>query len=118
MQALTQYFEAEKAVHEHIGFTEQWKVYPLEDSTEMYWHVNRNDVYFAETIDALRYGLSEEGMFDNPEELPEEDYYKNNLIRTEYIYRGSEYTGILVDTQTDGNKFLQIFDNSKEVKIG
>ncbi len=32
------------------------------------------------------------------------------------VYRGQDYTMISVDTHVDGNKFLQIFDNKKEVK--
>lgn len=33
-----------------------------------------------------------------------------------WVYRADELTMICVDTQTDGNKFLMIFDNAKEVE--
>lgn len=33
---------------------------------------------------------------------------------SKWVYRGEMYTMIVVDTQTDGNKFLRIFDNAKE----
>jgi hypothetical protein len=34
-----------------------------------------------------------------------------------WVYRGAEYTMVCVDTRTDGNKFLMVFDNKKEIKI-
>ena len=114
MIELTQYFEAEKAVHAHIGYTEQWRVYPLEDSTGMYWHLHNGKIYFAESIEALQYGLTEEGLFESPSEFDKADYYGEYIEGT---YKGDQYTGFTMDTHTDGNSFLSIFDNSKEVKI-
>jgi hypothetical protein len=56
------------------------------------------------------------------QDLDDEDagnYYSNEIYTQrhlpKWIYRGAEYTMIVVDTHTDGNKFLQIFDNSKEI---
>lgn len=54
-----------------------------------------------------------------------DEYFKlqmySNEIYTQrflpkWVYRGKDYTMICVDTHTDGNKFLQIFDNSKEIR--
>ena len=48
------------------------------------------------------------------------DYYQNEIYTQRFlpkwVYRGKEYTMICVDTRTDGNTFLQVFDNSKEIK--
>lgn len=33
-----------------------------------------------------------------------------------WIYRGKDYTMILIDIHTDGNRFLAIYDNKKEIK--
>jgi len=54
------------------------------------------------------------------EELKDDaDYYEDTIYQQrflpKYIYEGLEYTMISVDTQTDGNKFLAVFDNKKKV---
>jgi hypothetical protein len=33
-----------------------------------------------------------------------------------WVYRKDDFTMICADTQTDGNKYLMIFDNQKECK--
>ena len=33
-----------------------------------------------------------------------------------WVYRGEKYTMVCMDTHTDGNKFLGIFENDKEIK--
>lgn len=61
---------------------------------------------FAETLEELE---SEEG-----------DYYEHEIYTQRFlpkwVYRGEDYTMICVDTRVDGNKFLQVFDNKKEIK--
>jgi hypothetical protein len=46
------------------------------------------------------------------------DYYQNDIYTNRFlpkwVYRGPEYTMIVVDTHTDGNQLLQVFANDKE----
>ena len=110
MKLLNDYFDVKKRVHEYFGYVEDWVVIPLDDTTEYYWKImgteSSGSVRFAETL----------------EDLDDEDgnYYENEIYTQrflpKFVYRGDLYTMISVDTRTDGNKFLQIFDNSKEVK--
>lgn len=40
--------------------------------------------------------------------------YSHEIINNE-VYKKEDFTMICVDTQTDGNDFLSIFDNSKRI---
>jgi hypothetical protein len=46
------------------------------------------------------------------------DYYENEIYTQrhlpKWVYRGADYTMVVVDTHTDGNKFLQVFANANE----
>lgn len=110
MKLLKEYFELQKKVHEYFGYVEDWKVIPLEDSTEMFWTLDQNsdgsgEVRFAESLEQLH---------------SEGDYYENEIYTQrflpKFVYEGEEYTMVCVDTHTDGNKFLQIFANDKKVE--
>lgn len=114
MQLLQQYFELQEKIHQYFGYTEDWKVIPMDDSTIFYWKLTEYEdgtgyVRFHETEEALK-----------PENEDEGKYYENEIHTQRFlpklVYRAEDYTMICVDTHTDGNKFLQIFDNSKEIK--
>lgn len=100
--------DAEQAIRQEIfdyfGYKENWRVLPFDDSRDYYWRLNNDNVEFAETLDRLN---------------SDGDYYSNEIYTQRHldnhIYRGKDYTMMLVDTHVDGNQFLQIFDNSKEV---
>lgn len=109
MKKLDDYFKLQKEIYNYFGYREDWVVIPMADATEYYWHLNGDiEVKFAKEKDNVFKGTMEDG-FSN------EIYHQRFLPK--YVYRGEKYTMICVDTHTDGNKFLQIFDNSKEIKI-
>lgn len=105
MELLDKYFEIQKQIYNYFGYKEDWRIIPLENSTEMFWILDEDSgfVRFAETEDKL---------FSNG------DYYKNAIYTQRFlprwVYPAKDYTMICVDTHTDGNKFLQVFDNSKK----
>lgn len=106
MKALDAYNEALEEIYNYFGFKEDWAVFPIDDNREMFWRIiNEHTVRFSKTKELLD---DEEG-----------DVYENEILHHRFypkaIYEGPEYTMIMVDTHTDGNKFLQIFDNSKRV---
>lgn len=109
MQALQDYFKLQKEIYDYFGYEEDWCIFPLEDLTGCYWKLidNESTLIYAE----------------NPDDLEDED--KGNYCAVEvyrqrflnkWVYRGEDYTMVLVDTQTDGNKFLEVLSNNKEVK--
>lgn len=105
MQLLDNYLDLEKQIYEYFGFTETWQVLPIQDCRKYYWRINysRDGVDFA----------------DSEKELAEEtgNYYKNSFFYSPGedmpVYPGKGYALIMVDTHTDGNKFMSIFDKSK-----
>ena len=112
MQLLNDYLQKQQELFDYFGYVENWKAIPVDNATMYYWHLNGEghdgEVLFADTKEEL---FSGEG-----------NYYSNEIYTQrhleKWVYRGADYTMIVVDTHTDGNKFLQIFDNKKEVKDG
>jgi hypothetical protein len=107
MKLLDDYMNLQKQVFDYFGYAEDWVVIPIDSSREMYWCLDGEgpgNVHFAKT----------------EKELEEQtgDYYVNAIYTQRFlpkwVYRGPDYTMICVDTQTDGNKFLSIFENAKE----
>lgn len=108
MKLLDRYFALQAEIFAYFGYVENWRAFPLDDKREMFWRLNGSgnggSVQFAKSEDEL---LSESG-----------DYYENEIYTqrhlSRWVYRGERYTMIVVDTRVDGNKFLQVFNNTKE----
>ena len=100
----------EQQIHDYFGYVEDWVKIPIDDCREYYWHLSGeghgDHVSFAKDKASFK---SQEG-----------DFYQNDIYTQRFlpkwVYRGHEYTMICVDTCTDGNKFLAIYDNKKELK--
>lgn len=111
MKLLDEYNKLELELHKYFGYQEDWVIIPMMDSTDYYWYLDQNsagwgEVRFAETLPAL---MAEEGG-----EYYCEAIYTQRFLK-KWVYEGEDFTMISCDTQTDGNKFLRIFDNSKRV---
>lgn len=108
MALMQAYNDALAALYEHVGFTEDYVVYAVDDKTDMFWRLRENDdeVIFAETLEALN---------------SDGDYYSGEIYRQRFydkwVYRGSELTMVFVDTHVDGNRFFAFFSNDKEVVV-
>ncbi len=108
MKLLDEYNEVRQAIFDYFGHVEDYRVIPLDDARDYYWHLEGEgpgQVHFA----------------DMKEELVEQtgNYYVDEIYTQRFldkwVYRGEQFTMICCDPQTDGNKFLRIFDNSKEI---
>lgn len=109
MNKIKEYFKLQDEIYKMCNFTEDWTVYPLDDRTDMYWYTTDETVIFHK---------DKEYILDKIDELK---YYEDELVQHRFypkgsIYRGENYTLIIVDTHTDGNRFFAIYDNSKEIK--
>ena len=112
MKLLDKYNKIKKEIFDYFGYVEDWRILPIDDVTDYYWRLFQNPDGSGEVIFA-----------DTPEILFDEDsgdYYMYEIYTQRFlpkwVYRGDEYTMIVVDTHVDDNKLLQIFDNFKEVK--
>jgi hypothetical protein len=109
MQLLNDYNQKRQELFDYFGYVENWKAIPVDDATMYHWRLtgerHGDEIQFADTIEELE---SESG-----------NYYTNEIYTQRFlpkwVYRGADYTMVVVDTHTDGNKFLQIFDNAKEI---
>jgi hypothetical protein len=111
MKLLDQHVELRKQLHDYFGYVEDWTVIPISDSRDYFWHLTGE-----KHGDVVKYALAKENIFDGTDEDGfESDIYTQRFL-PKWVYRGPEYTMVCVDTHTDGNKFLMIFDNTKEVK--
>ena len=107
MKLLNDYTEALEAIYDYFGFVEDWTVFPIDIRDEYYWKITAIEVTFYDSLKAYE---TDDGMHSYSNEI----YYHRHYPKA--IYVGKDYTLIMVDTHTDGNKFLAIFDNNKEIK--
>jgi hypothetical protein len=123
MQLLDEYFKLQSEIYDYFGYVEDWVVIPIDDRREYYWSIEGEEtdgqVYFTkskenhEALVANNYDWDQDGV-DGNDVYSDEIYTQRHLPK--WVYRGSEYTMICIDTHTDGNKFLAIYDNTKEIK--
>ena len=107
MELLDRYEALRAEVFAYFGYTEDWHVFPLDDARQYFWKLDGEgpgEVKFASTEEEL---ANETGL-----------YYENEIYTSrhlsKWVYRGDEFTMVVVDTHTDGNKFLQVFANANE----
>ena len=114
MKQLDDFFKVRQEIFDYFGYVEDWVVIPIDDARDYIWQLNGRydddgkviggDVVYASKM----------------EDFEDGEYYGNSIYTQRFlpkwVYRGEDYTMIVVDTHVDGNKFLQIFDNSKELK--
>jgi len=111
MKLLNDYFKLQNEIYNYFGYVEDWVVIPIDDARNFFWRIQGSEengsVQYADSIQNLN-------------DIEAGHYYTNEIYTQRFlpkwVYRGEKYTMICVDTHTDGNKFLQIFNNSKEQK--
>lgn len=106
MKLLDEYLKLQQEIYEYFGYVEQWRVIPIDDRRECYWWLNGDEeVIYADRLEDFDESVG--------------NYYSDEIYtqrhHSKWVYRGKDYTMIMVDTNTDGNKFLAIYDNNKEV---
>lgn len=93
------------AVYRFFGYEEDWEVFPLSDETDKHWFVTEEEVVGSGdpmTVESVTSGW---------------DIFGGIIYRrrssAESVLKAGGYTMICVDTQTDGNKFLAVYDDAK-----
>lgn len=105
MKILDDYLKLQKEIYDYFGFKENWITLPIDDRREHFWSILDDEVIFGDKDDVI----------NNTGDCYLDEIYKQRFY-SKWIYRGEEYTMIMVDTHIDGNKFLAIYDNSREVR--
>jgi hypothetical protein len=110
MSLLDDYFALREKVFEHFGYVEGWRALPPEDSRDVWWELDGEgpgEVRWSPVRDDLVSG-NDENTYSA------EVYTQRHLPR--WVYRADDCTLIVVDTHTDGNQLLMVFDNAKELR--
>ena len=103
MKLLDEYSKLKEEIYNYFGYIEDWVVIPIEDRREYFWDLGNNEVIYAENENDFNTG-----------NYYEDEIYTQRFL-TKWVYEKEDYTMICVDTHTDGNKFLAIYDNSKRI---
>lgn len=104
---LMSYFACKKAIHEFFDFRGGWREIPISDETEYWWYIDE----CPDGSGTVHYGA---GDVDGDQAYYAAEIYTTRHLE-KYVYRTDTHTAVAVDTNTDGNVFLYIFDNAKEV---
>ncbi len=106
---ITAFNTALKDLYNHVGFREDWVIFPIEDRTLYSWEID-------ERAKIVRYADTPGNLMDEEAgEYYEDEIYTQRFYQ-KHVYRGAELTMVFVDTHTDGNKFFAIFRNDLEVR--
>jgi hypothetical protein len=97
------YNKALQDIYDHVGFTEDYVICPLDDCTERFWDTNGETVFFADTEQELE---TRDGNYYEDEVYTQRFYNK-------WMYEGKDFTMIFCNPQTDGMRWFRLFDNSK-----
>lgn len=97
------YNKAKQEIYDHVGFVEDWVIYPIQDHTESYWGEDGESVKYADSID----------QFNSDGDYYEDDIYTQRFYK-KWVYEGELYTMIFCDPHVDGCRWFRIFDNSKK----
>lgn len=105
MKLLESYEKALQEIYDHVGFVENYVVYPINDNTEYFWDCDGKNIFFADTEKEFK---DEDGNYYESEVYTQRFYQK-------WIYEGKDFTIIFEDTHTDGMKYFSVFDNAKRL---
>lgn len=104
MKLINDYKDALKNIYEHVGFVQDWVVFPIDDCTDKYWSVNDENCIYA----------------DSKEQFESEgDYYQDEICKQRFydkwVYEGEQITMVICNPLVDGVRWFRVFDNSKRM---
>jgi hypothetical protein len=103
MELIKNYVNALQAIYDHVGFRENWVIFPIDDCTDKIWNTDGKNVYFAD---------SKEEFSPNSDSFRQESIYEQRFY-SKWIYQGEKFTMIFCNSGVDGMKYFRIFDNAK-----
>lgn len=111
-QLIEDYKKALQAIYDHVGFTEDWVVCPIDDKTEHYWYLsNTKGAGFVIYIEEDRQNLKQA--------LENLEYYKDEIYTQRFykkwVYRGEDFTLVMCNPGVDGMKWFTLFDNKLQI---
>lgn len=106
MNLLDQHNALREELFEYFEYVEDWRILPFNDARKYFWRLD------GEGPGTVEFAKTERELTDETGNYKNEIYTQRHLHK--WVYRGNDYTMIVVDSHTDGNQFLQVFTNAKE----
>jgi len=109
MKLINDYQKALDAIYEHVGFKEDWVVYPIDENIERYWQIYGDDplnqhIKYAENIEQF---------------FSDRDYYQDDIYTqrfyNKWVYEGEDFTMVFCNPGVYGMKWFRLFDNKKRM---
>lgn len=102
---IEKYQSALDSIYEHVGFKEDWAIFPLDPQMEMFWKMDDDKVYYAESEHELE---TESGK-----------YYESTIVKQRFykkwVYEGAEFTLIFTTQHVDGMSYFTLFNNKNRI---
>lgn len=107
-ELLSRYNELESQILNYFGYQQEWTMLPLDDMTMMYWMLADDKVVWSDKL--LTAETVEKGM-----EIYDAVAYIAFNMTERWIWTKDDYTLLRVNTRSDNNHLLMVFDNSRQV---
>ena len=106
MNIAEKFFNAQKELFDHVGFTPDWVEYAIDDLTGYLWKtVDNESVIYADTQEKM----------DSDGDYCQDEIYTQRFY-SKWVYEGEEVTMIFCNPGVDGINWFKIFDNKKRIK--
>jgi len=116
MKLLDSYLKSKQKIFDYFGYCEDWVAIPLEDCRGYYWTLYEEAVESTFLGGYIDYAETKKKLLNKDKgDYCSASIYTQRFLK-QWVYRAKEYTMICIDTHVDGNKFLAIYDNAKEIK--
>lgn len=106
MELMTNYNDAVRKLYKHVGFTENWIIFPIDDCTDKFWNIIDDD--------RVKYADSKE-QFNSDGDYYVDDIYKQRFY-LKWVYEGKDLTMIFCNPHVDGVCWFRVFDNKMRMK--
>lgn len=115
MKALKNHTISLQNIYDYFGYEEKCHVIPIDDRTHYFWDNETDYVVFCENKKSMIWN-DKKNKWTCKKKC--NDFYTDKYFHEgngKNIYFGKKFTMIVVDTRTDGNSFLAIYDNNKQL---
>lgn len=113
---IEKFFEMQSKVHKYFGYVEDWKVIPMDPQMGRSWIICGPEDSSSTKVAWTKQGSEfSKCLIEKGEELYTGTIYTQRFL-PKWVYRGDDYTMVAVDTHSDGNQMLMIFENVLECK--
>ena len=109
---INEYFDVQEQLFKYFGYVQDWRIIPTDDQRGRYWMICGPEDNKRTRVAYSDIPFTKKLIGEGSQLYSGTIYTQRHLPK--WVYRGSEHTMVAVDTHTDGNEVLMIFDNDKE----